>query len=135
MKPLICLLAKGVLVDSQENSVSIFSILEGIEPAGFPFLIQDSAAFVLWARDDEEPTIVDLTIRLRNNEKELIAAPVRVDFQEKRTSRLVANFRGLRIEDPGVLSVSYEQSGTELARYEMIVSPVTGTAADSVPVV
>jgi hypothetical protein len=118
-----CLAAKGVVRDVATNTISVFSILEQLGAAGFPFFIQEMAVLALWRRLEGEPQAFDLELIVRNNETQLHRAPVRVDFGTGRGHRTIINIQGLLVKEPGELTFLLLDATATYGSYVVTIPP------------
>jgi hypothetical protein len=114
------LVAHSAAQDIQNGSLSIFEVIEEVQAAGFPLLIQRAAFVVRLQRDPgADPQQVELTMRLLLDEEELAQGTIRTDFRDKAIANLVTRLEGLVVTRPGVLSFRMTYAGNEIARYQV----------------
>lgn len=114
--------AKDVVRDARTDSVSVFSILEGVTSEGFPFFIQQLALLSIWEKDEADPAVYELTLRVENNNQVLNEAPLRLQFEGTTRHRAITNISGLTVPEPGILRfVFIDEEGEELESYEITV--------------
>lgn len=118
-----CVAAKGVIRDTETNNISVFSILEQIGPAGFPFVIQDLALLALWRRSNDDPPEFDVEIILQNNSIDLHRGRLHVDFGPNPVNRSIITFQGVIVAEPGTLRFSLTEAGVERASYQILIRP------------
>lgn len=118
----LCVAAKGIVRDAQNNTISIFSILENITPSGFPVFIQDIGVLTVWKKSETDPPEIDLTFRIVNNQREVITGPLRINFHEGLLHRSIISLSGVIVHEPGQLSFLFNYLDQTLARYDVAVS-------------
>ena len=78
----VCLVAKTIVRDSQTQNVTVVSIFEEFHPEGFPVFVPEIGVLAMWRREEDDPQKQEIQFTVLNNERELFAAPVEVDFEE-----------------------------------------------------
>lgn len=119
---IISVAARGVVRDAQTNNISIFSILEQINPTGFPLFISDLAVLFVWSKAPGDPEVYDTEFVVRNNAIELMRRPYRIDFAGAAINRSIVSVQGLVVREPGALRFSTLIDDAEVAHYHVAVS-------------
>jgi len=122
LNPLICLAAQGIVRDAETNNISAFSILEQLNPAGFPAFVATMGFLVIWRKAEGDPEQYDGEFRIHNNATELLRQPIRIDFEGSPSHRSIVGMGGLVLQEPGTLRFSIWVGGNELAHYEVKVT-------------
>jgi hypothetical protein len=122
VRPILCFAAKGIVRDADSGTISAFSILEDLQPAGFPAVLPEAAVFALWRREPDEPAVVPLRFELRNNENVIVDGDWTVDFGSSRANRSVLNLQGVLVREPGVLSFNFVRDGAVITSYSVAVA-------------
>lgn len=123
-RSVICLAAKGLVRDVETNTISVFGILEQLNPDALPAFIPEAGVFVLWRRvGNEGPS--DVTFVCRNNQLELARQVIRVDFENQQACRSLIGLRGMPVHEAGSVSFEFRQDGVDqpLALYEIMITP------------
>lgn len=119
----LCLLARGVIRDAETNSISVFRIIEEFRSSNFPIFVHELAFFASFIRDDDDPTSMDNTLRLRIEDVVLIPIPVTSNFEDKKANRLIVSINALLLPQPGLFTAELQsQDGTIIAHYEVRLS-------------
>jgi hypothetical protein len=121
-KLLLC--AQGVIRNAEDNTISIFSILESIQAAGFPFFIQKMDVVALFERSHEDSAQYEILFRGSIGDTELLRAPMTIDFQDKVRNRAMLHVQGLVIPNPGTLRVNALFNDIILGTYEVLVEQI-----------
>jgi hypothetical protein len=117
----VCLVSEGASRDADTNTVSIFSILEGIAGANFPLFVQRMVCFALWERDDGDPQTVQGRFRVRLNDEVLNEVAASINFGGYLRTRNFVRLNGIVIPRPGTLRFAFELEGGLRAEYALSV--------------
>ncbi len=120
----LMLCAEGVVRDSESNNISVYNILERIQPAGFPVFIQRLFVLAFLDRLPTDPERFECVVRVTIGEVELTSLPGRVNFQGRTVARWIIQLQGLVIPNPGVLSITLLSGGQRLSSYNIDVGVV-----------
>lgn len=123
-KAMIC--ARGIVIDSKTNNVSIFNILEQLNSEGFPLIIPEFSVFNFLERTSDDPSEYDLEVVITNNDVELLRGPLKVNFEDKFKNRAVISIGGLAVPNPGILRTSLLYKGQELGSWDIVVEKIRG---------
>ncbi len=134
IKGLIFLVARGVIRDATSNNVSVFDILEQINPDRLPAAFGRLTVFLLVGRTSGKPRKYPIRLRaLQPTGKEIFAHETVADLQRAVRSRIFANLQNLLLEVPGTIEfVSEWKKGRNweaLARYPVQVTEPKHQAA------
>lgn len=103
LKPKLILCAEGVVVDSNTNTISLFSIIEEIVTTELPSILAKLSVISVMEREANDPEAYELIFRLNNNKKELWTTSVTANFNGKYRARNVVVINGIPVEEPGEL--------------------------------
>jgi hypothetical protein len=129
MRPILCVAARGIIRDAASNNVSIFSILEELRPDGFPSLLSEVQVLGLWAREPGDPEVTNLTLRIANNEIEVLRSDLSVQFQTSTRHRSIVTIGTLVIQQPGQLTFTFRRGDDLLASYTIAINAPAQQAA------
>jgi hypothetical protein len=105
MKLMLICCAEGIAVDTQTNNVTLFNILEEIQPRTFPFAWPSFRVLSVMAREPDDPDEASYLLKIRVGDTEIYSQSVDFTFGEKQRHRQILNFQGMPIPEPGVLRV------------------------------
>jgi len=97
------LLAKGVTRDAETGAISIYSIIEEIQSAAFPFMFPEVSFFAYILRQKDDPPVINSDFTMRINDEKLVELPMKLDFSDKMANRVTVRIGGLGIPNPGLL--------------------------------
>ena len=117
----LMLCAEGVVRDRESNNISVFNILEKMQPAGFPILIQRLFVLAFLERLPTDLEDLECVARITIGEVELTTLPGRVNFQGQTLARWIIQLQGLVIPNPGVLSITLLYGEQRLSSYNIDV--------------
>lgn len=103
MKCIFSFCAEGIIRDIQTNAISVFNIFEEVNAQGFPVFIPKIFFFCLLERKNDEPEKSDFKVKVINNKQILAEVNLPADFQNKLRNRLIVEFGGLALNEPGEL--------------------------------
>lgn len=130
MRSIIALAAEVVIRDAENNSISVFNILEGVVAEGFPMLVPRVAHLVLWEREAREGAVRQGRLSVHLDERQLFSQPLVIDFQQFFRSRTISIIQGLVIPGPGQLRFSLSIDDGPTAVYTV---PISATAQAGPP--
>lgn len=111
------LMAERVIRDAETGAVSIINILESIQIEALPIISRASAYAYIEKEESDSGDKFEINILIKNNDKEMASHTLKIDFQGKSKTRLMLNFNGIVIEQPGVLSLDLFLSKVHLGRF------------------
>jgi len=120
MNTILCVAAKGIIRDAVDNTISIFSILEGISAEGFPVLIQQMGVLAIWMAEEGEEE-VDLEFLAQLNDDELLRQPFQIRFRDGNLHRHVINLNAVMVQHPGTLTFRFLRGNDEVCAYSIEV--------------
>ena len=68
MKTILFTVSEGASIDQATNAVSIYTIVENIEPVGLPVMMQKIVITLIVVRDENDPDTISGTLSILNNE-------------------------------------------------------------------
>lgn len=122
MRPVLNIVAKGVIRDAVSNQISIFNIVEDVQAQGFPAFVGELGWLIMWERDVGEPATGDFLSRVRMNERVLIENPIHVEFGDTLRHRTTISLGGIVVEETGHLKFEVVDQGRVLSDYEVRVA-------------
>lgn len=123
LKTLLC--AEGVSVDRNSNNVTLFNILEQINPLRLPLALPKMVIYSLFEREDGDDAVWPADICIYLDDVELVSSPIDYKFQDLPRVRNIFTVGGLPITQPGTLKISVHPRGdhtTELGTYTVVIS-------------
>jgi hypothetical protein len=117
---LIC--ARRVIRDAQENDVSIIGVIEDFAASGFPVVFPRLS--VIWAisKEDGDADRTEARVEISEGRAILQPAPVAIDFQGQRGTRVIITITGVAVNGPGVLTVAMSVGNEVRASYAINVA-------------
>ncbi len=129
-RPVLMLVAEGVVVDSETNLLSVFNVLEEITPFGYPFIFQRLATVSTTERDPEDPGLPpNCSIRFMLDDDTLLDTPANIDFQGRPRNRFKLTVGGLVVPHPGRLTITLVVNGGPLQSYVITIRPAVNPVA------
>ena len=126
MKLRLLLCAKDFSVDQASNLLSAFGIWEEGTSPSFPVLLVPFSVMATFERQDTEPEIQEIRLKVKVSGQEILSQPVQVSFQGKPRMRLITQLNGLPVMVPGLVEVDLMKNGTRLGKYSF---PMTKTGS------
>lgn len=120
LKLLFC--ARGVMVDEQSNTASVYSIIEEITPESLPLLIPTVMVLVLLERDEEDEPQQQWSLRVTLNDQVVLDHQAEVDFEDKTRHRTIVTLGGLPVLQAGILRFGCFLGDKMLGEYVVNVS-------------
>jgi hypothetical protein len=78
--------------------------MEGIQPIGFPFFIQELWLVCYVERQSQDPSSIQTTIEIKIEDDLIVSQPMDLNFSDKLGTRLVTSIQGMALSKPGALS-------------------------------
>jgi hypothetical protein len=129
-RPVLMLVAEGVVIDNESNLLSVFNVLEEITPFGFPFLIQRLATVTTTEKDPEDASIPpNCSVQFLLDQDVLLDTPANINFQDRPRNRFKLTVGGLVIPRPGRLTVRLVVAGAILQSYAITIRPAVNPPA------
>ena len=124
MEAILFVCSESATIDVRTNTLSVFHIMEEVNAANFPFLLQKFSVVVVLSRTEDEPQNPDFRVRIRLGDQELFDGPVAIGFQHHLRARAIADFFGLVIVAPGDLGVEARDATQTLGRWTTRINRV-----------
>lgn len=118
----LLVLARGAAVDKFSNCLSIFEILEGVQPDSFPTVIPKVLVVAMAERTDKHEGMITASLIFRTEDQILLEGSVEFNFHENSTgARAVLEMPGLPIIAPKDIIVELTPPGAETATTRLYV--------------
>jgi len=133
MKLRLIACAQSHAVDQKSNNVSLFNLIEELEPQGFPAVTPPFTFFVNVERSDrgEESAKMRLVVSLGGDV--LSDGPFIVGFQGNPRARGFAEIAGIVLSKPGVLAFTLFNGTEKLGEWPILVKPAAATQIEVAP--
>ncbi len=119
----VLLLAERIIQDKQSNQMTLINMFEQFRPKGFPMLIPRFEIFALLERLESDGEDALCKAKITIGEKVLTDAPITIKFGNEILARLVFDFQGFVIPEPGDLRVTLSVSDIDTVSYTVKVFP------------
>ncbi|EDY18621.1 hypothetical protein CfE428DRAFT_4007 [Chthoniobacter flavus Ellin428] len=114
--------AEAAIQDLPTRRLSLINLLEDFTGAGFPLFVPKFTAVANVSWDGEGASETSISLKVSNNDQELLALPFKVSFPgEARKNRVVWNFQGMPLQAPGVLKFEVQNEGNVIATHVLNV--------------
>ena len=117
IEPLLCFVAVAVIRDAESNSISAFSILDGIVPVSLPLLLQNLSFLAIWRREQQDPVDMGATFTVSLNGNPFVTQGMSVNFGSSLRHRTIANLQGMVVAGSGTLRFSLRLDNDVSAEY------------------
>lgn len=94
-----------IIVDSNQNTVSIINVIEQIAPQQFPTLLETISVIHSLTGEQINNTEYSLILSVKVNENEIVKNPMKVTFESVRI-RLLNRLHGIILNEPGKITIS-----------------------------
>jgi len=128
----LCFVAEGIIRDADNNTISAFTLIEGLGAAGFPLFLQRLSFFALWLRDTEDPRQIGAHFRVNLGNTILNETRLRLDFIDQLKTRTVIHLQGLVVPQPGLLDFHMELEDGSNVDYSLEVTQTAPVVAPQV---
>jgi hypothetical protein len=125
-----CFVAEGVITDRDTDRISAFALLDDVQAASYPLLIQKLAFFCLWGRTGMDPQRVTCEFSITLNGQDIVRHGLDVDFQQYLHNRCVIRLDGFTLNEPGVVVFRLAVPDHDTAEWTL---DVVRTASTSTP--
>jgi hypothetical protein len=98
-----CFVAEGVSIDRETNLVSAFGLMESVQAAAFPVMLQKVVLLCIWERSPADPPEFRYELALTLNGRELERRSIDTGFGNALRTRTTIRFEGLTLAEPGNL--------------------------------
>ena len=133
MEATVFLVSYGSSIDHEDNTLSVFTIIDQITPAALPLFLQKIVLNMVVTRSNDEPEIVEGRISIFNNEKPLLVdkSPALIRFNGQLIARLRVTMNSLPVEAPGTLIFKYESNEINESFTVTVLDPPVSTETSS----
>lgn len=122
IKTKLALCAEKVIREIGSNKISVINIIEAIGAPGFPLFIPELACLFITERSQEDPNVLNCTIRISLDGEELNRKPGKISYEDKLLNRFILKINGLVIPKPGTLRISFlKKNNNEIGFWEVMV--------------
>ena len=121
------LCADSASIDSRQNTISAFHILEQINAPGFPVVVPRIAVVMLASREQNDPSVVELHLQILLGVQQLFDGPVPINFNQQLLTRAIIDLQGLLLPGPGELRLLLKEADDVLESWAVVVNQVGGT--------
>ena len=118
----LMLCARGIVIDTQSNNVSVFNIFEQFTLESLPVIVPQFTVLIVLERDLDDPSTSECSLRITLNDTSILDQVITVDFRDKKRTRNIVTVSGLPITQPGTLKASCWLDEDELDHYLIDVS-------------
>jgi len=115
----VLLAAEGVSVDRMSNNLSIFEVLEQMQPIQYPSWVAEFLVVAMLQKDDGDADDFDANLVIAVDEDEVMRQETRLGFGGLRRSRAIFRMHGVPIPHPGILRVTLEGEQVPARSYEI----------------
>ena len=133
--PKLCFAAVGIIRDADTNTISAFTILEGVIPSAIPFYMPQVSFVVFWDRNLDDANRTQGVFTLTINNDQVSRVEMLVDFHDGLRHRTIANLNGLVIPRTGAMRFRIDLDVGVHAEYLLEVEPPRVAAAPQVQAV
>ncbi len=121
--------ASSCSIDQFTNRLSIFNLIEDIQPSQYPGVVGDCTVVIVLEREDGDAEQIKLDLKLDNNGKEVFSGRINFDFDGKRRCRSVVTAL-MPFTEPGILRWRLSGASFKTAIYEILaVEPPNNSAS------
>lgn len=131
MKVTFAALADTVIRDGDRNTITLLDLLDGIDVPVFPAVLPRLSACFIIDREDGDREEENLMLRMRSGAANN-TFPVRVEFKEKRRSRVIVRIEGFVIFQPGPITATLEKDGVVVGSYSFDATAAPGPSVTAV---
>jgi hypothetical protein len=114
--------ADHCIIDQRSNRISLFNLVEDFNAVSFPAVQLAFTVLVIATRMPNEPAhqTGDLTISI--GPQQILNVPVEFNFQTLNRTRIVTEFQGLPLSNPGTLEVVVRVAGQVFGSWQAPVN-------------
>ncbi len=129
IKSRLAVCSESIVRDAETNNISVFNILEELASPEFPFFLPRFAAIFYLERDEHDPDVINASITITLNDKQIGHATGDNNFEGKTRTRLILAVQGLVIPEPGLLKAAVLVDDQELSSWSIIVQEAKANVA------
>lgn len=121
------LASEGASFDHDDSRLSIFKIIDQIEPVSLPLSIPKIVLTMVVTRSHDEPDTIDGILSIVNNEHHIWdeKQPGPIKFDDKLTARMIIVMNGLPVTLPGTLNFTFKSQNINETFSIKILNPPT----------
>jgi hypothetical protein len=127
MTSLLFVVSEGASVDRNSNALSIFNMMEEINPVGLPLIIPTLVVIQVVEREDSDPDELRGHLTITNNERSPNGFPSDILFHGNRRARLTVRINGLPVHEAGTLVFRYTAGAFLDCQLTLVVSEPKST--------
>src|SRR6266404_9957748 len=124
MRALLFCVSQLAIIDLNTKSFSAIAVAEEYNVSTFPTLIPQICISLLAVREATEPDQPEGILRLQLNSQEILAQPIKLDFQGRIRLRVVNFIQGLVIPVPGTLTCSLTIGEAVLGSWDITINQI-----------
>jgi Family of unknown function (DUF6941) len=139
MKIQFFLVADSAALDARTNRLSLFHLMEEVQAASFPIVIQHLTVATFAERERHDSDKTELKMRWSIDGEELAVLPVPIEFQGKPRARNLSELHGVVMPKPGECVVELRSGKKLLHEWKItlsqlgkLVKPATEETQDTI---
>ncbi len=119
----IFLVCEKLIQDSETNLTSIINLMDGITPAGFPFMLAQTHLFMYFLKQEGDEKLYDVILKIKQGEQEIFTQNVQLDFKDFTKMRVNLRIYGIPINLPGTIRFEAYILENLLNSFEVDINP------------
>ncbi len=123
-KAVIC--SEQVIRDTESNTITAVNIIEELHSPIFPVAIPRFTAVFMLEKDEADNDQQEVRVVIKLGDAQINETPVNLNFQQKKSNRLIVSLNGLVLPSPGLLIVKLLHAGGEFSSWGIPVSQIGG---------
>jgi hypothetical protein len=123
-----CFVAEGVITDRDTDRISAFALLDDVQAASYPLLIQKLAFFCLWGRTSTDPQRLTCEFSITLTAQDIVRHGLDIDFQQYLHNRCVIRLDGFTLKEPGVVVFRLAIPDHDIAEWTLEVVRTASTS-------
>ena len=100
--------SEGASIDRTSNALSIFNMMDEINPIAMPLIIPTLVVILVVERGDTDPDVLRGHLTITNNEHSPNSFPSDIFFHGNKRARLTVRINGLPVHESGKLVFRYK---------------------------
>jgi hypothetical protein len=121
MRVLLFAVAESAAIDQGTNRLSLFNLLEEIISPAFTIVFPQLTIATISSREEVEPSLFTLSLRITLGDQQLVESSLSVDFQGRPRARTLGVMSGLMVPRPGNLRLALSEAENELSAWDVMV--------------
>lgn len=126
------LVARGVSIDRESGSMTIFGVINAIRGEGFPIFVQHLTIAGLLRRKPSDAKRATVKLVISHGGQDIFEGDMAVDFQDKLNNQFTMNFQGLVVPGPGDVEFELKIGSRTLGTYSLAVAGVAAAVVGTV---